>query len=90
MQPGWYPDPARPDLVRWWDGGQWTGHAQTAAQHLPQQFAQPVYQQQAPVIINAPKQYKTSHGFHLIMSIITVGLWLPVWLIVGIMNAARS
>lgn len=24
--PGWYPDPAQPDAVRWWDGGGWTGH----------------------------------------------------------------
>ena len=28
--PGWYPDPAPdapPSSLRWWDGGQWTGHA---------------------------------------------------------------
>jgi hypothetical protein len=23
-QPGWYPDPAAPSLVRWWDGYRWT------------------------------------------------------------------
>ncbi|MEP6298560.1 MAG: DUF2510 domain-containing protein, partial [Ilumatobacter sp.] len=27
-QPGWYPDEQRPDLVRWWDGNQWTEHSQ--------------------------------------------------------------
>lgn len=34
--PGWYPDPQRPDLVRWFDGTAWTGHVQ-AAQSGPQQ-----------------------------------------------------
>jgi hypothetical protein len=24
---GWYPDPMRPDLVRWWDGVAWSEHA---------------------------------------------------------------
>jgi hypothetical protein len=42
-----------------------------------------------PVVVQ-PRHYKTSHGFHLIMSIITLGLWIPVWIVVGIMNAARS
>ena len=23
---GWYPDPANPAAVRWWDGGRWTEH----------------------------------------------------------------
>jgi Protein of unknown function (DUF2510) len=23
-EPGWYPDPHSPDLLRWWDGEQWS------------------------------------------------------------------
>jgi len=29
--PGWYPDPGNSALVRWWDGGRWTEHAQPVA-----------------------------------------------------------
>jgi hypothetical protein len=39
--PGWYPDPANPQLLRWWDGYAWTPHAQpnpAAAQPQPYQF----------------------------------------------------
>ncbi len=28
----------------------------------------------------------TSHVFHLLMSIITLGLWIPVWIIIGLTN----
>src|SRR5690606_22985020 len=31
---------------------------------------------------------KTSHGFHLLMTLLTLGLWLPVWAL-SAMNAAR-
>jgi hypothetical protein len=30
-QPGWYPDPARPDHARWFDGSRWSSHVRAAA-----------------------------------------------------------
>jgi hypothetical protein len=30
MPPAWYPDPGRPDLLRWWDGYSWTAHVAPA------------------------------------------------------------
>ena len=42
-----------------------------------------------PIIINnsTPARKGVNHTFHLIMTLITFGLWLPVWIIVAI--AAR-
>lgn len=70
--PGWYWDTAS-GLNRWWDGYAWSNAYQP-----------PVMQQPAPVVV---VKSGTSHGFHLLMSIITFGLWIPVWIIVTIANA---
>lgn len=32
---------------------------------------------------------RTNHVFHLLMTLITLGLWLPVWFIVAIANAGK-
>jgi hypothetical protein len=77
---GWFDDPESPGVLRWWDGSAWTEH----------RAPKPSAVQQQVIVGGYRKGYKTSHGFHLIMSICTLGLWLPVWLIVGIYNAARS
>lgn len=31
--------------------------------------------------------YNTSHVLHLLLSVISVGIWIPVWIIVAISNA---
>lgn len=31
--------------------------------------------------------YKTAHVLHLILSLITFGMWIPVWLIVTLSNS---
>jgi hypothetical protein len=33
--------------------------------------------------------YKTSHILHLILSIITAGIWVPIWILVAISNASQ-
>ena len=36
------------------------------------------------------KKKSTSHVLHLILSIVTVGFWIPVWFIVALSNAIEN
>ena len=36
------------------------------------------------------KGKRTSHGLHIFLSIITLGLWIPVWVVMAIVNRDRS
>lgn len=72
--PGWYAN--GPGLERWWDGRQWG----------PQTRALQVQVPQMPRMAVTRQPRRTSHLFHLVMSLITFGLWLPVWALVAILN----
>ena len=100
---GWYPDPDNTTgfryggapSMRYFDGVQWT--EQRAPMPRSQQ-RQPHHPQQ-PIVIaqnNAPVAPQmlvlnngTNHGLHLVLSILTCGMWLPVWLIIVIVNGGR-
>ena len=98
---GWYPDPDNTTGfryggvpgMRYFDGVQWT--EQRAPMHRVQQRTNHVPQQ--PIIINqqvAPAPMVvytngTNHGLHLILTLLTCGLWLPVWIIIVIANGGR-
>lgn len=36
------------------------------------------------------KKKSTSHVLHLILSIVTVGFWVPVWVIVALSNSIEN
>lgn len=36
------------------------------------------------------KKKSTSHVLHLILSLITVGFWIPVWIIVTLSNSIEN
>ncbi|WP_236866474.1 hypothetical protein [Brevibacterium daeguense] len=70
-------------------------HQQGYPQHPHPQFAQPGPYPYPPQVVVSPAQHVTvqngyrrgtSHGLHLIITLLTGGLWLPVWLIVAIAN----
>ena len=67
--PGWYRVDSQ--VERWWDGQQWAAHFRPIAQPAPHQPRR--------AVTYTPK--RTSHTFHLIMTLLTFGLWgIFVWL----------
>src|SRR5690348_12521630 len=82
---GWYPDQQNPQLVRYWDGASWTENRAPAQQSVPQVVVS------GPMASVAMVPVQTSHTFHLIMTILTCGLWgLFVWLPMTVINAMRK
>lgn len=101
---GWYPDPDNHTgfryggvpSMRYFDGVQWTDNRAPMQRRQPQQPmpGQPIIvnQQFAPQAApSAVVVYNngTSHGLHLVLTILTCGMWLPVWAIVTIINSSR-
>jgi hypothetical protein len=69
------------------------GHVLTQQGWVPVGGAQPQYAQPQ---INITQQVagsngktRTSHGLHLVLTILTAGLWAPVWIIVTIVNRGK-
>lgn len=79
--PGWYPDPNGSGGQRYYDGAQWTAHA--APPPMPMR---PVYGPPPVVVIN--RGPGINHALHLILTILTCGLWIPVWVIMTIVDVA--
>lgn len=78
--PGWYRDAYGAN--RYWDGQGWTQHVAPVATYQSQPAA-PHY-----MVTKTRKQ--TSHTFHLIMSILTCGVWaIFVWFPITIYNSMR-
>ena len=41
-----------------------------------------------PQAVIVPK--RTAHGIHLTMTILTMGLWAPIWIIAAVLNAGKT
>lgn len=77
---GYYPAPEG-DCLRYWDGAQWT----PATQPLPKADAKRARRAKQTVTY-VPR--KTNHTFHLVMTVLTGGIWgVCVWLPIGIINS---
>ena len=70
VPPGWYPVSGGHG---YWDGSRWTGS------FIPAQLP-------PPMVVVARDPYATNHILHLLLTVFTLGLWAPVWLIVAVVN----
>jgi threonine/homoserine/homoserine lactone efflux protein len=76
-QPGWYPDPSGGPGQRYFDGNQWT----IGAPPPPS------------IIINnnivAPPSGPNT-ALHLALTVFTCGMWLPVWLMIALVDNRQA
>ena len=76
MPAGWYPDPSGQPGKRYHDGQRWT-----------QLHFTPIPPAVAVAVSNGRG---TNHALHAVLTLLTLGLWLPVWILVAIFGAGRS
>ncbi|KAA1250773.1 DUF2510 domain-containing protein [Mycobacterium simiae] len=86
--PGWYPDPSGAPGQRYFDGQQWTYRAP-----LPPPTPPPPPSIVIHNTVGAPAPYVVAagpnHALHLVLTLLTCGMWLPVWLIVAVASPQR-
>jgi len=73
--PGWYPDPGGQPGQRYHDGRRWTAHFVPAA---------PTASQPQAIAVAVANGGGTNHALHLVLTLFTCGLWLPIWIIAAI------
>lgn len=75
-EPGWHQDPWGSGGQRYWDGTAWTGH------YSPPQL----YLQQPQTAVVA---VGTNHAVHAILTLLSCGAWLPIWILIAIFESRR-
>ena len=83
--PGWYP--YGDGTTRWWTGVNWVASS-ILQDNGPRSAASEPQPRMAFVV--PPQRAPMNHTFHLIMSLITLGLWLPVWAGIAILRAVTK
>ncbi|MED5812869.1 DUF2510 domain-containing protein [Mycolicibacterium sp. 050232] len=83
--PGWYPDPEGQPGQRYHDGRRWTQHFVPTPPPVPAP-APPV----PAVAVAVANGGGTSHGLHLVLTLLTCGAWLPVWILVALFSGGSS
>lgn len=78
-QPGWYPDPSGAPIQRYFNGQRWA-HQAPALPLQPSIVINNTVGAPAPVVVTTGP----NHALHLVLTLLTCGMWLPVWLIVAI------
>jgi hypothetical protein len=77
---GWHPDPTGQPGQRYHNGQRWTDH------FVPN--PPPVQAPAVAVAVSAGGG--TSHGLHAVLTLLSCGLWLPIWILVAIFSSGTS
>lgn len=83
--PGWYPIVEHPGRQGYWDGRQWTQFHDVS--QVPSSAPAVAVGNHAPVqqvVVHTEGRKRVNHLLHLFLTIITAGLWLPVWIVLAI------
>jgi Protein of unknown function (DUF2510) len=80
--PGWYPDPYGKGEYRYFDGANWTSGASPVPGYLAPAPPAPAQPGVAVAVANGGP----NHALHAVLTLLTCGLWLPVWIIVAILG----
>lgn len=92
---GWYVDPQAPTTGsrRYWDGAEWTDQTRPTAVPAAPQVPAPPAATAAPVVVvnnSGPIGVKgPNHALHLVLTVFTGGMWVPVWAFIAVRNKQR-
>lgn len=81
---GWYPDPSGQPGQRYHDGRRWTQH------FVPTPPPAPAAPPPAPVAVAVATGGGPSHGLHVVLTLLTCGMWLPIWILVAIFGGGGT
>lgn len=80
LAPGWYQDPGGQPGQRYHDGRRWTEHFVPTAPAAP-----------APAVAVAVSAGGgPNHALHAILTFLSCGMWLPIWILVAIFGGSSS
>jgi Protein of unknown function (DUF2510) len=83
--PGWFPDPSGAAGMRYWDGVRWTNQRSAPTPPIVINNVVAPMQMYAPPPVYAVSS-GPNHAVHLILTLLTCGWWLPVWLIIALVD----
>lgn len=92
--PGWYPDPEAPNEFRHWDGQHWAPYADDETRRSALAVALGHQAAVGGVVADRGDYWaivtafdhgtSVQHGLHAVLTLLTCGLWLPVWIVIAV------
>lgn len=82
MTAGWFPDPGGQPGQRYYDGQRWTPHFVPTP---PPSVAAP-----SAVAVAVSSGGGANHGLHLVLTLLSCGLWLPIWILCAIFSGSSG